>query len=238
MSFLLEKNVKMIVIACGTASAHAYKVLASASSVPVVEVVFPGAQTAASVTRNGKIGVIATKASVESDVYGEAISHEANKLMSHGVNTEALSNLSVYQQACPLFVSLAEEGWWDEEVTYMTARKYLEPLKQAGVDTLILGCTHYPLLTKVIGEVMGENVTLVNAGKSVASVVEQSLIKTDALAEGADGLKSFYTSDDEKLFEDLASPFLGGGRPNGTKFVSTDKYDVSKAMTEIFGAKQ
>lgn len=228
MRFLLSKDVKMIVIACGTASAHAYKALAECSSVPVVEVAFPGARCAVNATKNGRIGVIATKGSVESDVYGEAIQTEVNKLVASGDIKAHSDSFKVFQQPCPLFVTLAEEGWWDNEITLLTAKKYLEPLKRDGVDTLILGCTHYPLLSKIIEQVMGKDVTLIDTGKSASEVIADKLINTSTSADGTMVTKEFYTSDDEKLFENLASPFLGGGIPSGAQFTSTDRFDITK----------
>lgn len=226
MEFLRSKDVKMIVIACNTASAYAYKDLAKNADVPVIEVVTPGAMEAAKTTRNGKIGIIATPASVNSGVYKSAVEQKAIELISKGENKEALLNLEIYQKACPLFVSLAEEGWWDKEVTRLTAIEYLTPLKEAGIDTLVLGCTHYPLLTKVIGEVMGPDVKLVNTGKAVAVEVKKVLSGTGNLSENNSSQKEFYTSDDPKMFENVASPFLGCGLPAGTRHFNTDRYDV------------
>jgi len=121
--FLLEQKVKMIVIACNTASAHAYKEIAAAVDVPVVEVISPGALAAVSATKNGRIGVIGTTATVESKIYVEAILNAAKTI---GLPEE----IEVFQQACPLFVSLAEEGWWDNEVAFLTAKAYLSSLKE------------------------------------------------------------------------------------------------------------
>lgn len=220
LHFLESKNVKMIVIACNTASAHAFEKVSEIAKVPVVEVVYPGAEAASRATKNGKIGIIATKATVSSDVYKLAVENCSARLISEGVNVDCLSKLEVYQQACPLFVSLAEEGWWDKEVTRLTAIEYLTPLKEAGVDTLVLACTHYPLLADVIGEVMGDNVILINAGKSVANVVAQKLASNDSQApEGSKAVTDFFTSDNPEVFENVASPFLGGGRPAGTRHV-------------------
>ena len=212
MRFLEDQDVKMIVIACNTASAHAYKALKEKSSVPVIEVVTPGARAAAKATKNGKIGIIATKGSVNSGVYKDAVA------------SFAAPGTEIYQQACPLFVSLAEEGWWDNDITAAVCREYLTPLKEAGIDTLVLGCTHYPLLSSAISKFMGPEVTLINAGKAVAEVVRDTLA-SEGLA-GTNPLRAFYTSDEPKLFEDVASPFLGRGLPAGTKHFNTDRYDV------------
>lgn len=214
MKFLEEKDVKIIVIACNTASAHAYKALAENSKVPVIEVVTPGAKAAAKATKNGRIGIIATKGSVNSGVYKDAV----ERFSAPGTK--------IWQQACPLFVSLAEEGWWDNDITASVCREYLTPLKEAGVDTLVLGCTHYPLLSNAIQRFMGNEVTLINAGKAVAEVVKSTLDEKGLASDGAEPVRAFFTSDEPELFEDIASPFLGRGLPAGTKHFDTDRYSV------------
>lgn len=178
LKFLESKNVKMIVVACNTASAYAYEALKAAADVPVVEVVTPGAAAACRATHNGRIGIIATNATVSTGVYKTAVESAAESL--------GLGSLEITQKACPLFVSLAEEGWWDTEVTKLTAEEYLKPLKDAGVDTLVLGCTHYPLLANVIQKVMGESVKLVNTGVATAQTVRNVLESMDIRAQGCD----------------------------------------------------
>ena len=219
LKFLESKNVKMIVVACNTASAYAYEALKAAADVPAVEVVTPGAAAACRATHNGRIGIIATNATVSTGVYKTAVESAAE---SHG-----LGSLEITQKACPLFVSLAEEGWWDTEVTKLTAEEYLKPLKDAGVDTLVLGCTHYPLLANVIQKVMGESVKLVNTGVATAQTVRNVLESMDIRAQGCDSAKEFYTSDEPEMFEAVASPFLGSGLPAGTRHFSTDRYEVN-----------
>ncbi len=214
MRFLEDQGVKMIVIACNTASAHAYSSLSRSSSVPVIEVVTPGAKAAAKATRNGKIGIIATKGSVNSGVYKDAVAKYS------AAGTE------IYQQACPLFVSLAEEGWWDNDITDAVCRQYLTPLKEAGIDTLVLGCTHYPLLSDAIQRFMGDDVALINTGKAVAEVVKETLAECGLSGDSSDPVRAFYTSDEPELFEEVASPFLGRGLPAGTKHFNTDRYEV------------
>ena len=220
MKFLESKDVKMIVIACNTASAYAYEELKKRADVPVVEVVTPGADVACRATKNGKIGIIATKGTISTGVYKAAVEKRAEEL--------GLKNIEIYQQACPLFVSLAEEGWWDKEVTRLTAEEYLKPLKEAGVDTLVMACTHYPLLSKVIQEVMGDGVVLVNTGEATAKVVKELLSSEGTTSEGnLSPVREFYTSDEPELFEQVATPFLGEGLPSGTKHFTTDKYEVT-----------
>ena len=220
MKFLESKGVKMIVVACNTASAYAYEELKKRAGVPVVEVVTPGADVACRATKNGKIGIIATKGTISTGVYKKAVEDRAEEL--------GMKNIEIYQQACPLFVSLAEEGWWDKEVTKLTAEEYLKPLKDAGVDTLVMACTHYPLLSKVIQEVMGDNVVLVNTGEATAKVVKELLDKEGTASVGNNNpVREFYTSDEPELFEQAATPFLGEGLPSGTKHFTTDRYEVT-----------
>lgn len=220
MKFLESKGVKMIVIACNTASSYAYEELKARASVPVVEVVTPGADVACRATKNGKIGIIATKGTISTGVYKKSVENRAKEL--------GMKNIEIYQQACPLFVSLAEEGWWDKEVTKLTAEEYLKPLKDAGVDTLVMACTHYPLLSKVIQEVMGDNVVLVNTGEATAKVVKELLDKEGTASVGNNNpVREFYTSDEPELFEQIAAPFLGEGHPSGTKHFTTDRYEVT-----------
>ena len=220
MKFLESRDVKMIVVACNTASAYAYEELKARAKVPVVEVVTPGADVACRATKNGKIGIIATKGTISTGVYKKAVEDRAKEL--------GMNNIEIFKQACPLFVSLAEEGWWDTEVTRLTAEEYLKPLKEAGVDTLVMACTHYPLLSKVIKEVMGDGVVLVNTGEATARVVKELLGSEGTASEGNKcPVREFYTSDEPELFEQVAAPFLGEGLPSGTRHFTTDKYEVT-----------
>ena len=220
MKFLESKDVKMIVVACNTASAYAYEELKKRANVPVVEVVTPGADVACRATKNGRIGIIATKGTISTGVYKKAVEDRVKEL--------GMENIEIFEQACPLFVSLAEEGWWDKKVTKLTAEEYLKPLKEAGVDTLVMACTHYPLLSKVIQEVMGDNVILINTGEATAQVVKELLDKEGTASEGnSNPLREFFTSDEPELFEQVATPFLGEGLPSGTKHFSTDRYEVT-----------
>jgi len=217
-SFLLSRKVKMIVIACNTASAHAYKTLSESIGVPVIEVVTPGAKAAIHSTINGRIGVIGTSATVGSNVYYDAIKSEAKRLDREG-------EVEIFQKSCPLFVGLAEEGWWDNEVAYAAAGKYLLPLKDAGVDTLVLGCTHYPLLQQVIGDVMGSDVKLINSAgevvKTIAKVMEERNLFNDQTGE-IPRHRLFFTSDSEEKFKDLGSVFLD------MSIESAEKIDIEK----------
>lgn len=195
--FLLEQKVKMIVIACNTASSFAFETISRETGIPVVEVITPGAAAAAQATRNGRIGVIATRGTVESGVYIRAIQENA------------APGTQIFQKACPLFVGLAEEGWWDHPVTRLAAAEYLQPLIDGGVDTLMLGCTHYPLLSPVIAETMGPQVRLVSAGSKVAARVRQILADQGLLAgDQTSARHDYFTSDSVRQFEQLGSAFL------------------------------
>ncbi|MDW7655875.1 MAG: glutamate racemase [Bacillota bacterium] len=195
--FLIEQQVKMIIIACNTASSRAYEAVRGATDIPVVEVIGPGAKMAAALTRNGRIGVIGTRGTVDSQVYPKTIRRHAAK------------EVQIFQQACPLFVSLAEEGWWDRSVTREIAEIYLRPILESGIDTLVLGCTHYPLLSRIIGEIAGPQVTLINAGQPVARIAKQEMQRL-GLCSGSTkaGQHTYYTSDSVDQFRELGSAFL------------------------------
>ena len=153
--FLETFQVKTIVVACNTASAYALDELEKEIDVPIIGVIKPGARTAAEVTRNGRIGVIATEATIGSQMYNKYI-QELNK------------DVTIYGKACPLFVPLVEEGLWEDPVTDEIAKRYLSELIDIDIDTLILGCTHYPLIRSTVGRVMGDQVTLVNPAYETA----------------------------------------------------------------------
>ena len=219
MKFLESRDVKMIVIACSTASAHSFKTLAKYSKVPVVEMVYPSSKSAIDATRNGKIGIIATGATVSGGTYVTAINELADG-----------KSVEVCQQACPMFVPLAEEGWWDNEIAHLTAEKYLESLKDFGVDTVVLGCTHFPLLANTIGDIMGPDVKLINSGVSASNVINKLLDEKNMRNESGEVTREFYTSDDVTKFEAIAAPFLGEGLPKGTKKVSVDGFSVEDML--------
>ncbi len=164
VAFLHSRNVKAVVVACNTASALALPQLHT--NLPVWGVIAPGARRALEVTR-GRVGVIATESTIASDAYGKALRELAA--------TSGLSDLVVVGQACPLFVPLVEEGWHDDPVTEQVARRYLVPLVAAGVDTVVLGCTHYPLLAPVIQRVLGPEVRLVDSAEATAQAVAAGL---------------------------------------------------------------
>ncbi len=197
LEFLKTKDVKMIVIACNTASSVALPRLLEEEVIPLAGVLEPGARAAAAATRSGRVAVIGTSATIRSRGYEKALF--------------ALEpSLEIRSMPCPLFVSLAEEGWLDGEITEMVAHRYLDPLVEFGADTLVLGCTHYPLLKGVISRVVGDGVLLVDSATETAIEVEKILSEKGLLNDRQDGGNySFYVSDTPYLFKEVGERFLG-----------------------------
>lgn len=194
--FLNTFDLKTIIIACGTASTIALPVVRDKCPVPLTGVAAPAARAAVRATKSGRIGIIGTPGTIQSGAY-EALIRDLR------------ADSFTISQACPLFVPMAEEGWTDNEVAYLTAQEYLRPVKEAGVDTLIMGCTHYPLLARTIARVMGEDVTLINPGKEAAREVKEQLAKQNMLAEGRNEEQyRFFSSDCVDNFVTLGSRFL------------------------------
>jgi glutamate racemase len=194
--FLLKNEVKLITVACNTVSSVALPVIKNHFKVPIVGVLSPGVREAVYATRNKRIGVIGTKGTIKSRSYENEIKHLD-------------PTVKVVSQACPLFVPFVEEGWLVGEVVMSVARHYLKPLKKAGVDTVILGCTHYPLLKPVIREVMGKGVILIDSAKQVAFEVKKILSAEGMLNKKGKGKHKFFVSDNPEWFAGLAQRFLG-----------------------------
>ena len=194
--FLLAKGIKMLVVACNTSSAVALDAIASETMVPVIGVIEPGARAAVKASRNGKIGVIGTEATIASSAYTRAI-------QSLGKKSE------IYTRACPLLVPLAEEGWIDNEVAERTVAHYLESLKQSGIDTLLLGCTHYPLLRAMFARVLGASVRIVDSATATAVEVGDRLRMLRLAKRGADGSQSFFVTETPDRFVRVGRRFLG-----------------------------
>jgi glutamate racemase len=195
--FLLKQQVKLLIIACNTIASVAYDAVARMSSVPVLEVIDAGARHAVKMTRNRRIGVIGTPATINSNAYARTIFHHD-------------SSLRVFSQACALFVPLVEEGWLDHPVTRMTAQEYLKPVLAEHIDTLVLGCTHYPLLKALIQEVAGPEIYLVDSAEAMAQNTAELLTERDL----ANPLRSspeyrFCVSDVPNRFQTIAERFLG-----------------------------
>lgn len=196
LAYLLRRGVKAVVVACNTSTAHALDYLKRQSPVPMVGVIEPGARAAVAATKTGAIGVIGTAGTIASGAYERAI--------------KALRpDARVHARACPLFVPLVEEGWFDHPAAELIAREYLEPLRRAGVDVLVLGCTHYPLLKPLLARVMGPGVTLVDSAEETAKVVAEELAARGLLAESGSHDHTFVVSDDEPHFRKVGARFLG-----------------------------
>lgn len=214
--FLLNMDVKMIVVACNTASAIALPILNKVLDVPVVGVIAPGARAAATYSKNKKIGVIGTAATIRSRSYRHEI-------------LECAHDVQIISQPCPLFVPLVEEGWIEDEATYLIARRYLQPFLENGVDTLILGCTHYPLLKNVLRRIMGSAVNLVDSGVETARTVKEILESKHLLAEtGRIPEHRFFLSDLPYKFQNIAERFLERTIPH-VHTVNFEDFLVEKA---------
>jgi len=198
--FLEQQPVKLIVVACNTASALALPQLQKQISVPVLGVIEPGAQKAFEQTRNGKIAVLATEATVRSLSYKKAL-QKLNK------------KLSITQQACPVFVPLIEEGWLHPAAGEQIIADYLRPIIKSGADTVILGCTHYPVIKHRIARQLDKKVRLVDSAEAVAEKVKNYLIQNNLLNTAGRGKLTLYASDDPTRFKKLAKHIVGRELP-------------------------
>ena len=197
INFLISKNVKAIVIACNTATARALKEANEKYDIPIIGVIEAGARTAAYSTKNKIVGVIGTDGTISSKAYNAEIAK---------IDKE----IKIIDKACPLFVPIVEEGWANTEIASLTAKRYLKDLMQQGIDSLVLGCTHYPLLKKTIGEIVGEKVTLVNPAKETAKDLNKILEKNNMLREDSnkEPKYEYYVSDIPEKFAAIAEEFL------------------------------
>ena len=193
--FLKTRGVKAIVVACNTASAVALEAVRDELDIPIIGVVRPGARVAVEATRNKKIGIIGTETTVNSGMYVKLIQE---------IEPEA----QVIGKACPLFVPLVEEGWFKDEITRSVVQRYLAELKTQQVDTLVLGCTHYPLLKRLIGEEIGEEVILVNPSSSVVKEMKEYLLRHDMQSDAEQGEYEFYVSDSTEKFRQFGQQVL------------------------------
>lgn len=213
VNFLRSFDLKAIVVACGTVSANALQELKEENDLPIFGVVGPAAAAAVKATRNKKVGLIATAASIRSGAYEEEMGR-----MDPAVRVNAL--------ACPLFVPLVENGRFrpGDKVAELVAEEYLTPMKESGVDTLILGCTHFPLLRPVIREIMGPNVRLIDSGASCADRAGEWLGERGMLAEREAGACRYFVSDSTQDFARLASIFLGEDVTGPVERIEIEKY--------------
>lgn len=197
LAYLVHRGVKAVVVACNTSTAHALEFLRERASVPVVGVIEPGARAAVQAAPSGRIGVIGTAGTVASGAYERAI---------RALRPDA----QVIAVACPLFVPLVEEGWFDHAAAELIAHEYLAPLQDAAIDVLVLGCTHYPLLKPLLARVMGSGVKLIDSAEEVANAVARELSTRGLEApRGAAPMHRFVVSDDEPRFRKVGERFLG-----------------------------
>jgi len=210
-SFLVRQNVKCVVVACNTASSHALDALRARLDVPVIGVIDPAARAAVAKSPHGRIGVVGTLATVGSQAYAEAIAGLA-------------PGAAVIQRACPLFVPLVEEGWLDHRVTRMVAEEYLAELREANLESLILGCTHYPLLAPLLADLMGPAVELIDSGAEAARATAATLAERGQLAEAKAARHQFFLSDEprRRSFARVAESFLSRPLPHVTVVDQTD----------------
>lgn len=207
--FLLTKDVKAIIIACNTASSNSYDDLIRAfPDIPIFEVITAGVESCVAATKNKKVGIIGTQATIRSGAYDRGIK-------------QRVPDMRVYTRACPLFVPLAEEGWTDNEIARLTAESYLRDMLDSGVDTIVLGCTHYPLLKRCISNVVGENVTLVDPAKATAVKMKKFLEANDMLNNGTEEKRTFYVSDHTQSFDTLCERLL-------KQHYTAEKIDIEK----------
>lgn len=195
-NFLVSKNIKLLVIACNTASSIALNKIKGEVHIPVIGVIEPGAKASVKSTKNKKIGVIGTEATIKSSAYKKAI-------------TSIDSSIEVFGLPCPLFVSLVEEGWTQNEIAAMTAEKYLSAMKSKKIDTLVLGCTHYPLLENIIRNVMGNDVFLVDSAVETAKEIK-NIIETNSIEKELKTAprREFYVTDSPERFVTVGGRFL------------------------------
>ena len=195
--FLLQKNIKALVVACNTASSIAIPDLKKMFDIPIIGMIEPGSRMALSKTHNKKIGVIGTRATISNLAYSKEIKKMNDKAV-------------VFEKPCPLFVPLAEEGWIKHKATYEIAEEYLKELRENKIDALVLGCTHYPILSEVIQEVIGLKVALIDSGVASSELIKAELEKFNLLSDsGTTGSQEYYVSDIPAKFKEVAELFLG-----------------------------
>ncbi len=202
--FLVANDVKMIVIACNTASAFSLDYLKKIINVPIIGVIKAGSVLSAKITKNKKIGVIGTEGTVKSSAY-------ENEIKKYD------KTIKCFSKACPLFVPLVEEGWQDGKITQDIIKVYLKDLINKKIDTIILGCTHYPLLKKTIRKVIGKNINIVDSASAVALQVEELLKEKDMLKKNGKGKYKFFVSDGPEKFKAIGNKFLGNKISKVTK---------------------
>jgi glutamate racemase len=200
-AYLVDRGVKLLVVACNSIEVAAIEDVAKAAAVPVVGVIDPGVRAAVRATHNGRIGLIGTQATVRSGAYDRAVARTGR-------------DVSLFSEPCPAFVEFVERGDTSSQELFGLARGYLEPLRRAGVDTLILGCTHYPMLSGLIAEVMGRDVALISSADETARDVYAALVAGNLRAEGEPAVHEFVCTGDPGTFRRVAERFLGPSIPD------------------------
>jgi glutamate racemase len=196
-NFLLQRDVKLLIIACNTMAAVASDTVKHLSPVPVLDVIDAGARTAVAETRSKHVGVIGTPATINSNAYARAM-HRHDP------------DIRIFSQACPLFVPLVEEGWWNHQVTRLTAQEYLRPVLAEHIDTLVLGCTHYPLIKPLLQEIVGPDIRLVDSADAMADITANLLNSINlANSERISPLYRFFVTDVPYHFQTIGEGFLG-----------------------------
>ncbi|MFZ2448858.1 MAG: glutamate racemase [Syntrophobacteraceae bacterium] len=200
--FLLEKRVKLLIVACNTMAAVAQEEISALSSAPVLNVIEAGASSAVAATRKKYVGVIGTPATINSNAYARAI-HRCDP------------QIRIFSQACPLFVPLVEEGWLDHQVTRLTAQEYLKPVICNDIDTLVLGCTHYPLLKPLLQELAGGGIVLVDSAEAMAEETARTLTRMELWNPRRTRPEyRFFVSDVPLRFQGIGERFLGRALPD------------------------
>lgn len=207
--FFVDRGVKAMVVACNTTTALALDLLRQRYPIPVIGVVEPGARAALAATRNHRIGVIGTEATIASGAYAQQLRAVAPEV-------------EIFTRACPLFVPLAEEGWTANDVARRTVSTYLASLKKSGIDTLILGCTHYPLLANAIGDYLGPRVRLVDSAEETAREVKRILTSQKLARKAGKGSASFFVTDLADRFTRIGERFYGSSVASAVRVVLRD----------------
>lgn len=215
VKFLMAQNVKAIVIACNTASAFALETVSAEIDIPMIGVIEPGAAMAARTTKNGRIGVIGTEGTIRSRIYNEYLS---------ATNPQ----VRVFGKACPLFVPLVEEGWIEDPVTMAVVNRYISEVLPFDIDTLVLGCTHYPLLRNTIQKVVGNQVSLVNPALETAKSLKGLLTEQGLINESGQVEHHFYVSDGAEKFRQFANSILP------CEVVETKDVDIERLAVGIY----
>lgn len=211
INFLLTHKIKIIIAACGTASAVAIDEIKKEYDIDIIGVVEPAAVASVYATKNNKIGILGTLGTIKSCAYERVIKN---------INPEIVT----VSNACPMFVPLVENGYLNSEATYIFAREYLKPLIDEKIDTIILGCTHYPLLASVISDIMGEGVTLIDPGYEVARYSKKILEAKNIMSSGQNTYKKYFVSDSKESFSNLGSIFLKQKIECDAEIINIEKY--------------